>query len=232
LWKNPLCLNQEELLRIDEVYKRVSAQPDGPVLTVGFNRRFAPFARKMKTLIGMGAVNIVATMNAGEIPASSWVHDLAVGGGRIVGEACHFIDLCSYLTGSRVVAVCMNAMGQSPEENTDNTSILLRYENGSNAVINYFANGNKSYSKERIEVHSQGRSLVLDNWRTLRGFGFKGFSRLKKKQDKGHSEQFRLLVERVKNGGEALISFEEIVNTTRASFAAIQSLREGRWVEI
>ena len=98
---------------------------------VGFNRRFAPFVRKMKALIGMGAVNIVATVNAGEIPAGSWVHDFAVGGGRIVGEACHFIDLCSYLTGSRVVAVCMNAMGTSPEENTDNASILLRYENGS-----------------------------------------------------------------------------------------------------
>ena len=203
-----------------------------PLLMVGFNRRFAPFARKMKSLIGMGAVNIVATMNAGEIPANSWVHDLAVGGGRIVGEACHFIDLCTYLTGSRVISVCMNAMGTSPEENTDNASILLRYGNGSNAVINYFANGNKAYSKERIEVHSQGRSLVLDNWRTLRGFGFKGFSRLKKKQDKGHSEQFRLLIDRVKNGGPALIPFDEIVNTTMASFGAIESLREGRWVEV
>lgn len=230
--EKPLCLNQEELTRIDEVYKRVSAQPDGPVLTVGFNRRFAPFARKMKTLVGMGAVNIVATMNTGEIHAGSWVHDLAVSGGRIVGEACHFIDLFSYLTGSRVVAVCMNAMGISPEENTDNASILLRYENGSNAVVNYFANGNKAYSKERIEVHSQGRSLVLDNWRTLRGFGFKGFSRLKKKQDKGHSEQFRLLIERLKSGGGALIPYEEIINTTSASFAAIESLREGRWVEV
>jgi len=230
--EKPLCLNQEELTRIDEAYKHVSAQSDGPVLTVGFNRRFAPFARKMKALIGIGAVNIVATMNAGEIPASSWVHDLAVGGGRIVGEACHFIDLCSYLTRSRVVAVCMNAMGTSPEENTDNATILLRYENGSNAVINYFANGNKAYSKERIEVHSQGRSLVLDNWRILKGFGFKDFSRLKKKQDKGHSEQFRLLIERLKSGGGALIPYDEIINTTRASFAAIESMREGRWVEL
>lgn len=203
-----------------------------PLLMVGFNRRFAPLARKMKSLIGMGAINIVATMNAGEIPAGSWVHDIDVGGGRIVGEACHFIDLCTYLIGSRVVSVCMNAMGTSPEENTDNASILLRYENGSNAVINYFANGNKAYSKERIEVHSQGRSLILDNWRTLRGFGFKGFSRLKKKQDKGHSEQFRLLIERVKNGGPVLIPFEEIINTTRASFGAIESLREGRWVDV
>ncbi len=230
--EKPLCLNQDELVRIDEVYKRVSAKHGGPVLTVGFNRRFAPFARKMKILIGIGTVNIVATMNAGEIPTSSWVNDLEVGGGRIVGEACHLIDLCSYLTGSRVVAVCMNAMGTSPEENTDNASILLHYENGSNAVINYFANGNKAYSKERIEVHSQGRSLVLDNWRKLRGFGFKGFSRLKKKQDKGHSEQFMLLIERLKSGGGALIPYEEIINATKTSFAAIESLREGRWVDV
>ena len=209
-----------------------SPTSDHRQLMVGFNRRFAPLARKMKDLMGMGAVNIVATMNAGEIPAGSWVHDLAVGGGRIVGEACHFIDLCTYLTGSRVVAICMNAMGQSPEANTDNASILLRYENGSNAVINYFANGNKGYSKERVEVHAQGRSLVMDNWRTLTGFGFKGFSKVKKKQDKGHSEQFRLLIDRVKNGGEALIPFGEIVNTTRASFAAVESLREGRWVDV
>jgi len=248
--EKPLCLNSNELNEIQEVlsfrFYDLSGNKDSsetsilkpkssnlnPILMVGFNRRFAPLARKMKSLIGMGAVNIVATMNAGEIPANSWVHDLAVGGGRIVGEACHFIDLCTYLTGSRVVAVCMNAMGQSPEENTDNASILLRYENGSNAVINYFANGNKAYSKERIEVHSQGRTLVMDNWRTLRGYGFKGFSRLKKKQDKGHAEQFRLLIDRVKNGGEALIPFEEIVNTTRASFCAIESLREGRWVDV
>jgi len=230
--EKPLCLNDEELNRIDQVYGRISADHIGPVLTVGFNRRFAPLAQKMKSLIGMGAVNIVATMNAGEIPANSWVHDIAVGGGRIVGEACHFIDLCSYLAGSKVDTVCMNAMGQSPEENTDNASILLRYENGSNAVINYFANGNKAYSKERIEVHTQGRSLVMDNWRTLTGFGFKGFSSLKKKQDKGHSEQFRLLVERVVKGGVPLISYGEIINTTRVSFAAVESFREGRWVEI
>jgi predicted dehydrogenase/threonine dehydrogenase-like Zn-dependent dehydrogenase len=227
--EKPLCLNQEELQKIISA----AAENGSPqMLMVGYNRRFAPLAGKMKALLGVGVVNIVATMNAGEILASSWVHDLTVGGGRIVGEACHFIDLCTYLTGSRVVAVCMNAMGPSPEENSDNASILLRYENGSNAVINYFANGNKAYSKERVEVHSQGRSLVMDNWRTLRGYGFKGFSRLKRKQDKGHSEQFRLLIDRVKNGGPALIPLEEIINTTSASFGVIKSLREGCWVEV
>jgi len=230
--EKPLCLNEGQLGEIVMVYRQLADSGQPPVLTVGFNRRFSPFTQRMKSLLGQGVVNIVATMNAGFIPANSWVHDLHVGGGRIIGEACHFIDLCSYLAGSRVVAVCMNAMGTVPPENTDNASILLRYENGSNAVINYFANGSKAYSKERIEVHSQERSLILDNWRTLTGFGFKGFSSRKAKQDKGHADQFRLLLGRLKSGGEALIPFEEIINTTRAGFAAITSLKEGRWVEV
>lgn len=230
--EKPLCLNEEELQEIEGVYANLKNSESTPILTVGFNRRFAPFAQRMKSLLGQGAINIVATMNAGFIPANSWVHELQVGGGRIVGEACHFIDLCSFLAGSRVVSVCMNALGNSPRENTDNASILLRYANGSNAVINYFANGNKGYAKERIEVHSQERSLIMDNWRTLTGFGFKGFTSQKTKQDKGHNEQFRLLIDRLHAGGETLIPFEEIVNTTRASFAAITSLKEGRWVEV
>ena len=230
--EKPLCLNKEELAEIEQTYSAHITHHSSPVLTVGFNRRFAPFAKKMKSLIGAGAINIVATMNAGFIPTNSWVHDLQVGGGRIIGEGCHFIDLCSYLCGSRVVAVCMNSLGNAPQENTDNVSIILRYANGSNAVINYFSNGSKAYSKERIEVHSQERSLIMDNWRILEGHGFKGFSRSKAKQDKGHAEQFRLLLERMTSGGEPLIPFNEIINTTKASFAAIMSLKDGRWVEI
>lgn len=227
--EKPLCLNEEELNQIVEAYK---AAPQGTTLTVGFNRRFAPLAVKMKQLLGSGPKNIVATMNAGFIPPEVWVHDLEIGGGRIIGEACHFIDLCSYLADSKVVSVCMNAMGENPQENTDNASILLRYENGTNAVINYFANGSKSYPKERVEVFAQEKVLVLDNWRKLTGYGVKGFSNKKTKLDKGQGNQFALLTERIEKGGESLIPFESIVNTTKASFACIQSLKERRWVEV
>lgn len=226
--EKPLCLNEQQLKEVIVAYGNAS----GVTLTVGFNRRFSPFAVKMRQLIGEGPKNIIATMNAGFIPAEVWVHDLEVGGGRIIGEACHFIDLCSYLAGSRVIAVCMNALGVNPQENTDNASILLRYENGSNAVINYFANGSKSYSKERVEVFAQERILILDNWRKLTGYGIKGFSSMSSGMDKGHKNQFALLNDRIINGGEALISFESIVNTTKASFACIQSLKENRWVEV
>lgn len=227
--EKPLCLNKEELEEIKSVYDKT---PKDVTLTVGFNRRFSPYATKLKQLVGEGPKNIVATMNAGFIPADMWVHDLEIGGGRIVGEACHFIDLCSYIAGSKVIAVCMNAMGVNPEENTDNATILLKYENGSNAVINYFANGSKSYAKERVEVYSQERVFVVDNWRKLQAFGVKGFSKKSGTMDKGHRDEFALLNERILKGGEPLIDFDCIVNTTEASFAAIESLRSGKWVKI
>ena len=244
--EKPLALNPEELDEIITLYSSLSTQHSelsfsalstqnsALFVMVGFNRRFAPLALKMKELLGDGQtpVNIVATMNAGFIPADFWVHDPEVGGGRIIGEACHFIDLCSYLAGSRVTAVCMNAMGTNPDEMTDNATIILKYENGSNAVINYFSNGSKAYAKERIEVFSQQRVLVMDNWRKLSGYGFKNFKAMSSAQDKGHANQFKQLIERIQKGGEPLIPFSELVNTTRASFGAIDSLQKGAWVEI
>jgi predicted dehydrogenase len=188
----------------------------------------------MKKALGSGVtpMNIVATMNAGFIPSNVWVHDMEVGGGRIIGEACHFIDLITYLTSSKVKSVCINALGTQPEENTDNAIILLKYENGTNAVINYFANGSKAYSKERIEVYHQERTLVMDNWRKLKGYGFKKFSSASSSQDKGHQNQFNLLIESVQNGGNPIIPIDELINTTKASFAAIESLKTGSWVNV
>ena len=230
--EKPLALKPEEL---DEIIS--SVEETGSTVTVGFNRRFSPHAEKMRALIGErpGPMNVIATMNAGHIPPDVWVHDLESGGGRIVGEACHYVDLITYLTGSKVMEVSMQAMGTDPKENTDNASIHLKYENGSLGVINYFANGNKSYSKERVEVYYQGNNLILDNFRRLDGYGFGGgFTSkiLKTKQDKGHHKQFELLTKRWKEGGEPLIPFDEIVNTTKATFAAIESLKQGKPVRI
>ena len=227
--EKPLCLNRDELDRIIETYGRTA---DGTTLTVGFNRRFSPFAVQMKKLLGDGPKNIVATMNAGYIPPEMWVHDMETGGGRIIGEACHFIDLCSFLADSSVKAVCVNALGNNPKENTDNMSILLKYANGSNAVINYFSNGSKSYPKEKVEVFYQDKVLALNNWRLLEGFGFRNFRKMKGRMDKGHKAEFMLLTERSRKGGEPLIPFDSIVNTTKSSFACIESLKSGSWIEV
>lgn len=226
--EKPLALNSKELDQIIEAYNL-----SGKSLTVGFNRRFAPLAIQMKSALGStdSPMNIIATMNAGFIPSKSWVHDMEIGGGRIIGEACHFIDLITFLSSSKVKAVCMNSMGINSKENTDNASILLKYENGTNAVINYFSNGSKAYSKERIEIFHQDRTLVMDNWRKLNGYGFKKFNS-SSSQDKGHQNQFKLLINSIQKGGDQIIPFDEIVNTTKASLAAIESLKNGVWVNI
>ncbi len=226
--EKPLALNLEELNTIETAYNKSEAS-----LMVGFNRRFSPHIEKMKDLLGSSQMNIVATMNAGSIPANVWVHDMAIGGGRIIGEACHYMDLIVFLSGSRIKAVCMNAMDINPKENTDNASILVKLENGSTGVINYFSNGAKSYSKERLEVYSQDRTLTMDNFIKTTGYGFKGFSKLKTKLDKGHKNQFSRLVDSANSGkGIGLIPYEELLNVTKASFAAIESLKSNSWIEV
>lgn len=227
--EKPLALNYEELENIKKAYIE-----SNKTLTVGFNRRFSPHAIQIKKLLGTnpGAINISATMNAGFIPENVWIHDMAIGGGRIIGEACHFIDLITYLSCSLVDSVCMNSMGENPKENTDNATIMLKYKNGTNAVINYFSNGNKAYSKERMEVYFQEKTIIMDNFRKTEGFGIKGFSNLKTSLDKGHANQFKTLIENTVNGGKSIIPFEEIFNTTKTSFAAIESLKTGAWVKV
>ncbi|MBN8588146.1 MAG: bi-domain-containing oxidoreductase [Rhodothermia bacterium] len=227
--EKPLCLTQDELLNI-----LTAQQTSQKSITVGFNRRFSTHIQKLKGLLGCGEnpINVVATMNAGYIPSNVWVHDMQLGGGRIIGEACHYLDLVRFLCDSPITSVCMNAMGKSPQLNADNASILVKFKNGSNAVINYFSNGNKSYSKERIEVFSDQRVAIMDNFRITEGFGFKGFSKLKTKQDKGHGEQFRRFYNMIKQGEQPIIPLEQIVNVTLATLASIESLKTGQWVEV
>ncbi|MBT6938886.1 MAG: Gfo/Idh/MocA family oxidoreductase, partial [Candidatus Marinimicrobia bacterium] len=227
--EKPLALNQDELNQIIEAFN--SKQPNAksqeltanhPTLTVGFNRRFSRHLIKVKQSMGdsAGPVNIIANMNAGFIPLNHWVHDMEQGGGRIIGEACHLMDVCVYLSGSLIKSVCMNSLGNSPSIDTDNASILLKFHNGSNAVINYFSNGSKKYSKERVEVYSQERTWIVDNYKKTEAFGVKGFKTIKTKLDKGHKNQFHELIRRTQNGGKPLIPIDEIINVTKASFAA------------
>ena len=227
--EKPLALSVKELTETEAVLK-----DSGKTVSVGFNRRFSPFSVKIKEVLGPdpGPVSVIATMNAGFIPPESWVHDLQQGGGRIVGEACHFVDLISFFTGSEVESVFMTAMGTNPDGKTDVASIHLKYRNGSLGVINYFSNGSKAYSKERIEVYFGGKTLIMDNFRKLEGFGTGGFSSLKGGQDKGHGSMFSKLVQLNKNGGEALISWDSIRNTHLACFAAIKSMLQNMPVRV
>ncbi|GAB4044461.1 bi-domain-containing oxidoreductase [Spirosoma jeollabukense] len=232
--EKPLAIYEHEMAPIID-----AQQTSGRMVWVGFNRRFSLHAQKMKSLLGGTRsdelpMNVVVTVNAGFVDASSWVHDRAIGGGRLLGEACHFVDLITYLTGSTVARVCMNAMGWQPAETSDSASMLLRYENGATGVINYFSNGSKAYAKERVEVYSQGRTLILDNFRQLTGYGFRGFSSQSGQQDKGHNEQMKRLIEQLRSDEkkQSLLPFADSVNTTQTTLAALHSLREDRWVDV
>ncbi|MCF2520184.1 bi-domain-containing oxidoreductase [Dyadobacter sp. CY351] len=228
--EKPLAICQDELSAFTNVFQHEN--PANVSVTVGFNRRFSPHVQQMKSLLGDAVMNIVINVNAGFVPQNAWIHDRQTGGGRILGEACHFIDLIAFLAGSRIESVCTNAMMPNPAATTDNASILLKCENGSTGVVNYFSNGHSHYPKERIEVHASGRTLILDNFKTLHGYGFKHFSRLKTSQNKGHREAFKTLLDFIRNGGNAPIPFEDIINTTEATLAALESLKLKTWINI
>ncbi len=228
--EKPLVLTQEELDNVLEAYESSKGS-----IMVGFNRRFAPFIQKAKSLIGTSSepISVNMNVNAGFIPPDVWVHDMEVGGGRIIGEGCHFIDLITFLTGSKVVSVCANAMGTQPKENSDVMTIMLKYENGSIGTVNYWANGSKSYSKERFEIFARGQNIIIDNFKKMYGYGTKGFSKdSSMRLDKGHKNQFKAYNDFLSNGGQPLISIEDIINVTKASLAAVKSIQSGSWEDV
>ncbi|MEY3421028.1 MAG: hypothetical protein RIR48_1317 [Bacteroidota bacterium] len=229
--EKPLAINEYDLALILDTYRTIHS---GPTVNVGFNRRFSVYSQKAKALIGeTGAdLNMIATINAGFVSKDVWIQDMKTGGGRIIGEACHFIDLMQFISGSKVSAVMMSGLGKYPEENTDNAIITIRFENGAQGVINYFSNGHKSYPKERIELFSQGKTLIIDNFRKMTGYGFARFSSMRSGLDKGHQQQFKSLIQNITTSGEPLILLDDLVNSSKASFAALESLKSGAWIHI
>jgi len=219
--EKPLCLTREEL---DEIKSIKHSQ----ILMVGFNRRFSPHIVKMKELLATVAQpkSIIITVNAGEIPADHWTQDLEVGGGRIIGEGCHFIDLARFLATSKIRSVQAIKMGVPGEEQLeDKVSMQLSFEDGSIATIMYLANGHKSFPKERVEVFAGNKILSLDNFKVLEGFGWKEFTKFKtRSQDKGHANGVKAFLSAVKTGVYP-IPVEEIYEVTEATFDIVDQLR-------
>ncbi len=206
---------------------------ESPILLVGFNRRFSPHSVKMAELLAGRSQPLCMTMtiNAGAVAAEHWIQDRERGGGRVIGEACHFIDLLSFLAGSPVVTVAAMMIGEGPTVRDDKIAICLTFADGSIGTVNYFANGSKRHPKEMLEVYSEGRVLKLTNFRELRGFGFAGFRRFRTwRQDKGHRAEMAAFVAAVANGEPSPIPFEQAENVTRASFAAVESARTGQMI--
>jgi predicted dehydrogenase/threonine dehydrogenase-like Zn-dependent dehydrogenase len=229
--EKPLCIYEHELEEIKEAYE---ALEERPVLQVGFNRRFSPFAVSMKSELKGSVASVIYRVNAGIIPKESWIQDKGVGGGRVVGEVCHFVDMCSFLLSSEPVSVyarCVSSADASvPDE--DNISITLGYANGSAATIVYCAYGNSQMPKEYIEVFANDLSMQMNDFRELKIFrGQKNKKFSNSSQDKGFEAEFEAFLKAVKSGISA-ISFESIYKTTKATFAALQSLKTGSVIEI
>jgi predicted dehydrogenase/threonine dehydrogenase-like Zn-dependent dehydrogenase len=242
--EKPLALNPEQLRELVRAYKgpegpdgpSVSSVPSGSLLMVGFNRRFSPFAKWLKDRFAdiPEPLAVHCTVNAGPVPPDHWVHDPEQGGGRIIGEVCHFVDLIQYLTGSlpvRVYAETLTSRGYKP---SDNVVITLKMANGAIGSITYVAGGDKRYPRERVEVFGGGAVGVIENFKAatfIRG-GRKMRIRNWLSVDRGHRGEVEALLSAIRAGGPAPVAFEEYVYTTLATFAIEESLRKGTPVRI
>lgn len=219
--EKPLCLTRNELENIKNLNHN-------QILMVGFNRRFSPHIMKMKELLATVTQpkSIIITVNAGEIPPDHWTQDLEIGGGRIIGEGCHFIDLARYLSNSKIKSIqAVKVAIPGEEQIEDKVSIQLTFENGSIATIMYLANGHKSFPKERIEVFAGNKILSLDNFKILKGYGWNNFTKMKTRiQDKGHTNGVKAFLESIKTGKPA-IPMDEIFEISEATFEVVDQLR-------
>ena len=217
--EKPLCLNEAELEEIKEAHQKSKG-----ILMIGFNRRFAPFTAKVKKFIGNDLpVSINYRINAGQLSADHWVHDPEIGGGRIIGEACHFIDLAQHISGSAIDSVAASAVRTS-ENLLDNVTINLSMKNGSIANISYFSNGSKKIAKEYLEVFGAGKTAIIDDFKKLTLADSK-VQTFKSEQDKGYVAEVSAFAEAVVQGKEAPIPSDELFLSTLASFKVIESVK-------
>ncbi|WP_417462404.1 bi-domain-containing oxidoreductase [Kordiimonas sp.] len=220
--EKPLALTMAELDEIEASYQAACESGYSPQLMIGFNRRFAPLMQKLKAATdrSLQPMSIIYTCNAGAIPADSWVQDPTRGGGRIIGEACHFIDIARFLAASPISSVQAMGLKLPQADCHDTATITLGFENGSIATVNYFANGNKSLSKERIEVFQDGKVYQLDNFRKLVAFGTPGLKTRTFSQDKGQVACCKAFITCLENGQPAPIPFAELMEVSRACVEA------------
>ena len=229
--EKPLCLAEDELRTICRAYWEIPFA-QRPRMMVGFNRRFAPMAQKMKAFVQSitEPLALQYRINAGYLPPDHWVNDREQGGGRILGEVCHFVDLLSYLVSSPITEVSARALGNSARYSADNLVVALRFANGSEGTISYLANGDRSFSKERLEVFGGGSTAVLDDFRRLDLVrnGRKQSIHSRWRQDKGHRAEWAAFADSVANGSDLPIPFEEIMASTLATIRVDESAATGQ----
>jgi predicted dehydrogenase/threonine dehydrogenase-like Zn-dependent dehydrogenase len=223
--EKPLALTLNQVDNIEKAHHESTAMGQHLLLMVGFNRRFAPHVQKIKALLASAREpkSFVMTVNAGAIPADHWTQNETIGGGRIVGEACHFVDLLRFLAGASIVSHSIAKLGAVT---TDVATISLSFADGSLGTIHYFANGSKAFPKERLEVFVSGRVLQLDNFRRMKGYGWPGFrSQNLWRQDKGQKACAQAFIDAVRAGNQSPIPLDEILEVARVTIELGEAAR-------
>ena len=218
--EKPLCLSIDQLLDI----KDVLCQNGDVSLMIGFNRRFSPLANWVKTHLPQGPKSMIYRVNAGAIPRGHWIQDLSIGGGRIIGEACHFIDLMAWICDSQPVKVTASAVDDHQYLN-DTVNIMIDFSDGSRGVLAYYANGSKALSKEYLEVFSGNTTAIIDDFKKAFFYGKKVSCKKMAVQDKGQKEMIDKFFEALRNDNMQLIPLNQLFSVTMATFAAIKSLQ-------
>lgn len=228
--EKPLVLNERDLAAIEKALAKKGA----PLLTVGYNRRFAPLAIELKQVLEEGGEPLAAHMrvNAGLLPADHWLHDPAQGGGRLLGEGCHFIDFITFLVGQAPNSVYAQALPDGGVYRQDNIAVTLGFPDGSVGTLHYLANGDNSLAKERLEVFSGGLVAELDDFRELRITQNGRTRKTGGRQDKGHRAAWEHFVATLRQGGPPPIAYEQIFGGMRATLAALESLNTGKSIPI
>lgn len=230
--EKPLCLTEDELGEIDALYQTLSDQSAAPLLMVGFNRRFSPLVAQIKQQLGTGPMSMLYRINAGAIPADSWIQDIEIGGGRIIGEVCHFVDLLIHLNGSLPTRVCATAL-DTADALLDTVNITLQFANGSTGVIAYYANGSKSLAKEYLEVYRAGSVAVLRDFKELEiNSSRKPQRKMLLNQNKGQAEMVQAFVGAVTRGAVNPVPYPEIRAATLTTFKIIEAIKTRSSVDI
>src|SRR5579864_1097808 len=233
--EKPLCRTEDELREIVRAYLTIDPS-ERPALMVGFNRRFAPMTAHMKTFVAAIAepLSLNFRVNAGYLPPDHWLNDPEQGGGRILGEGCHFIDLLMFLAGSPIVEVEARPLRNAGRYSGDNVLMSVSFANGSQGSISYFANGDRSISKERLEVFGGGAAAVLEDFRRLElaREGRKRTVHARWRQDKGHRAEWEAFAQCIRGRRGAAIPFEEVVCSMLATLRVQQAIANGRRVSV
>ncbi|HUI88022.1 MAG TPA: bi-domain-containing oxidoreductase [Anaerolineales bacterium] len=223
--EKPLAIRSDQLLVVN---KQLLKTGHGLLLT-GFNRRFAPLAQQLFDFYKDRAepMHVHYCVNAGYLPTNHWTQDPAVGGGRIIGEACHFIDFVTFLVGAPPANVTAHALPDNGKYREDNVSMTFTFPDGSMGVVDYLANGDKSFPKERVEVFCGGQIAILDDFRKLEMIGNGTRKGIQRAQDKGWKNEMLAFAKAIREGGPPPIPYEQLIGVTEASFAAVESIRKG-----